>query len=171
MSSPHDPAWRPDVSGIIVLGADGQRIACKHYEHLHQAGGSHGTHDAEVSLEASLYQAANNSSLSLWDDAEVILLGGHIVVYRRLGRLLFAVVGHEESNELVLVRLVPRMLWSRNCCFCFPPLECMNYALGNRVCGPACFRRIPSLTHSYCAGRQAFWMLSVTLAASFSLAP
>jgi hypothetical protein len=114
MSSIHDHACPPDVSGIAVLGADGQRIACKYYEHVQEAGcTAHGTLAAEMSFEASLYEAAKNPSLSLWDDAEVILLGGRIVAYRRVGRLLFAVMGHQESNELILVRLAPHLLGSR----------------------------------------------------------
>uniref|UniRef100_A0A1I7ZJT4 Coatomer subunit zeta n=1 Tax=Steinernema glaseri TaxID=37863 RepID=A0A1I7ZJT4_9BILA len=83
------------VKGIAVLDQDGQRILAKYYDQE-----TFGTQKEQKEFEKNLFQKTNKAN------GEIILLDGHICVYRSNVDLFFYVIGGSQENELILVSVL-----------------------------------------------------------------
>ncbi|KAK0425607.1 hypothetical protein QR680_009286 [Steinernema hermaphroditum] len=82
------------VKGMAVLDQDGQRILAKYDQN------TFGTQKEQKEFEKSLFQKTNKAN------GEIILLDGHICVYRSNVDLFFYVIGGSQENELILVSVL-----------------------------------------------------------------
>ncbi|TKR93891.1 hypothetical protein L596_008264 [Steinernema carpocapsae] len=83
------------VKGIAILDQDGQRILAKYYDQE-----TFGTQKEQKEFEKSLFQKTSKAN------GEIILLDGHICVYRSNVDLFFYVIGGSQENELILVSVL-----------------------------------------------------------------
>ena len=77
------------VNAVIVLDGDGKRIISKYYNLFP-------TLAEQQNFESLLFRKSKKSS------SDIIMLEGHVVVYRNNLDLFFYFVGSTEDNELCL---------------------------------------------------------------------
>lgn len=93
----------PSVKAIVILDADGARVACKYYSRV-----DFPDKLAQADFERKVYKKTRNSQARL--DAEVAILDGLTVVFKSGVDVTFAVVGSADENELILVGLLDAMV-------------------------------------------------------------
>jgi len=92
----------PSIKAIIVIDADGARVASKYYSRADFPDKA-----SQGDFEHKVFKKTRNSQARL--DAEVAILDGLTVVFKSGVDVTFAVVGGAEENELVLVGLLDAM--------------------------------------------------------------
>jgi hypothetical protein len=93
----------PSVKAIVILDADGARVACKYYSR-----DDFPDKLAQADFERKVYKKTRNSQARL--DAEVAILDGLTVVFKSGVDVTFAVVGSADENELILVGLLDALV-------------------------------------------------------------
>mmetsp|Transcript_6095 Transcript_6095/g.15538 ORF Transcript_6095/g.15538 Transcript_6095/m.15538 type:complete len:181 (-) Transcript_6095:114-656(-) len=84
----------PKVKNILLLDADGKRIAVKYFDEAMK------TVPAQMAFERQVF--GKTSRTNARGEAEIALLGEHLVVYRFVGDLHFYVTGDCNENEIIL---------------------------------------------------------------------
>ena len=89
----------PEVKAIVILDAEGARVACKYYSR-----DDFPDKLAQADFERKVFKKTRNSQARL--DPEVAILDGLTVVFKSGVDVTFAVVGGSDENELILVGLL-----------------------------------------------------------------
>lgn len=93
----------PDIKAILVLDADGARVAAKFYSREEFPDKL-----AQADFERKLFKKTRNTTARV--DAEVASLDGLTVVFKSGVDVTFAVVGGGDENELILVTLLESLV-------------------------------------------------------------
>ncbi|GAU22468.1 hypothetical protein TSUD_123550 [Trifolium subterraneum] len=84
----------PSVKNILLLDHDGRRVAVKYFSD------EWATNSAKETFENLVFEKTQKTLAR--NEAEIILLENHIVVYKFAQDLQFFVTGGDEENELIL---------------------------------------------------------------------
>lgn len=88
----------PQVLNLLLLDADGKRIAVKYFDP------SMPTTAEQMAYERQIF--AKTSRNNARGDAEIILEGKHVVVYKFAADLHFYVTGTVDENEIILASVL-----------------------------------------------------------------
>ncbi|KAI5007250.1 coatomer subunit zeta-3-like [Hordeum vulgare subsp. vulgare] len=88
----------PSVKNILVLDAEGKRVAVKYYADDWPSASS------KMAFEKSLFVKTQKTSARA--EADVVMFDGYIVVYKFIQDLHFFVTGGDEENELILASVL-----------------------------------------------------------------
>ena len=89
----------PDIKAILVLDAEGARVAAKYYSRE-----DFPDKLAQAEFERKVFKKTRNAAARV--DAEVAILDGLTVVYKNGVDVTFFVAGGGDENELILVTLL-----------------------------------------------------------------
>ncbi|KAF7024525.1 hypothetical protein CFC21_036859 [Triticum aestivum] len=88
----------PSVKNILVLDAEGKRVAVKYYADDWPSAAS------KLAFEKSLFVKTQKTSARA--EADVVMFDGYIIVYKFIQDLHFFVTGGDEENELILASVL-----------------------------------------------------------------
>lgn len=93
----------PQVAAIIVQDNEGASIATKYFNKE-----DFSDRATQTQFEAKLFKKTKNAVAR--SEAEVVVIDGMTVVYKSGADATFAVVGHADENELVLVAVLDALV-------------------------------------------------------------
>ncbi|KAK2394485.1 SNARE superfamily protein [Trifolium repens] len=96
----------PSVKNILLLDSDGRRVAVKYFTD------EWATNSAKEAFEMLVFNKTQKTNAR--NEAEIILLENHIVVYKFVQDLHFFVTGGDEENELILSSVLQAFFESVN---------------------------------------------------------
>nr|CCC93596.1 putative coatomer zeta subunit [Trypanosoma congolense IL3000] len=93
------------IQGIVILNVAGERAFAKYY--INPEMQTHGvltTVEKQRTLEIAIHEAARDPkrSCNSFGDEDIMLYGGHTILFQVSDEVTFAVIGVAEENELVL---------------------------------------------------------------------
>eukprot|EP00850_Spirogloea_muscicola_P006441 SM000030S11450 [mRNA] locus=s30:699532:700836:- [translate_table: standard] len=88
----------PEIKNILLLDADGKRVAVKYYSD------DWPTLAAKLGFEKSVFNKTQR--INARTEAEIGMIDGFVVVYKFAADLHFYVTGGDEENELILATVL-----------------------------------------------------------------
>ena len=88
----------PLIKNLLLLDAEGKRIAVKYY------GETWGTSALEQAFEKSLFTKTQRSNAR--GEPEVIMFDSVVSVFKTIGDISFYVTGDQDENEIVLLTVL-----------------------------------------------------------------
>ncbi|CAJ2658067.1 coatomer subunit zeta-1-like [Trifolium pratense] len=96
----------PSVKNMLLLDSDGRRVAVKYFSD------EWATNSAMEAFENLVFSKTQRTNAR--NEAEIILLENHVVVYKFVQDLHFFVTGGDEENELILSSVLQAFFESVN---------------------------------------------------------
>ena len=88
----------PLVKNVLLLDADGKRVAVKFF------GGDHATLASQLAFEKSLFNKTQRTNAR--GEPEVLMFDNLICVYKFVGDLMFFATGAADESELILAAVL-----------------------------------------------------------------
>ncbi|CAN1230547.1 Coatomer subunit zeta-2 [Linum grandiflorum] len=89
----------PQVQNILLLDTEGKRVAVKYYTDEDWP-----TNAAREAFEKLVFSRTVKTNARA--EAEIVMLDGHVVVYKFVEDLHFFVTGDEDQNEVILAAVL-----------------------------------------------------------------